>query len=133
MTIAKPSFTSFDFRDSRWNDRISKAITGLVNYSSSAQRLGTWIDGRPIGVITINTGALPNSTSSNTAHGITFNDIIRMDGFATNGTSWIPIPNRDTGTLLDVEISVSATNIILTTSTNMTSYTKSYVTLVYTI
>lgn len=87
----------------------------------------------------INTGTLPNATTSSTAHGITItgsNTIFtRIYGVATDpGTGAIPLPYVDVTTLGDgIQVDVDATNVVLTTGKNWSAYTSSYVVLEYII
>lgn len=89
----------------------------------------------------IDTGALPNATTSNIPHGITTTQdftIIKLYGTATDPAtstlqSAIPIPYLNVTTPTDgVELSMDATNIILTTTTaNYVTYTRSFVVVEY--
>lgn len=85
----------------------------------------------------IDTGALPNTTTTNTAHGITVDDsfsLIDLYGGATKPTSAyasVPLPFAS-GTLADnISVDVDATNINITTSKDYSAYTRSYVVIEY--
>lgn len=89
----------------------------------------------------IDTGALPNSTTSTTAHGITTTQnysFTKIYGCATDPgastiTAAIPLPFINTGTPGDsVQLDIDATNVRITTTTgNYTAYTRSFVVLEY--
>lgn len=85
----------------------------------------------------IDTGTLPNAGTITTAHGITGIDnnwfLTRIDGTAQEPAGaglrpfYIPIPNA--GAIYPVEIMVDTTNINITTTVNLSAFTKSYVVL----
>jgi len=88
----------------------------------------------------IDFGALPNSGPKGVAHGITTNSnttFTRIYAVATDPgiasvTSAIPIPYVDPNALSNsIEIAVDATNVVITTAFNYTSYTTCYVVLEY--
>lgn len=85
----------------------------------------------------IDTGALPDTTTTNTAHGITIDDdfsLIDLYGGATKPASAyasVPLPFAS-GTLADnISVDVDATNINITTSKDYSAYTRSYVVIEY--
>jgi len=80
----------------------------------------------------INFGALPNTATKNVAHGIdvtTGFSFTRIYGCATDTTNRVatPIPNANS----DIRITVTATNVVITTSANYASYDTTYVILEY--
>ncbi|MDC7243650.1 MAG: hypothetical protein PQJ44_06915 [Sphaerochaetaceae bacterium] len=85
----------------------------------------------------VDTGTLPNTTTTNTAHGVTVDanfTLIDLYGAATKPTSAfasLPLPFAS-GTLADnISVTVDATNINITTSKDYTAYTCSYIVLEY--
>lgn len=98
----------------------------------------TWIDGKPIYKKTINVGALPNNTQKVVTHGITNLDYI-IDFF---GVTYNPTANQNTGVWqkmpivandgTDVSIVIRRTEIAIASSSDRTSYNKTYITLYYT-
>ncbi len=81
----------------------------------------------------INFGALPNAGLKTYAHGITITSsfsFTRIYGCATDPVAlkYIPLPYAGVGT---IELSVDATNINVTTTTNRTAYTLTYIVLEY--
>lgn len=102
-------------------------------YSTSEQRVGTWIDGKPVYKKTIDTGTMPNNTRKQVAHSISnLGFIISMSGSAYGDGSYVPIPYTDTTSANSIGLYASDTYVILFTSSNRSSLTTSYVTLYYT-
>lgn len=91
--------------------------------------------------VVVDTGTLPSSTTSTTAHNITTTEdftFVKIYGCATDPgastiTSAIPLPYVNTTTPGDsVELNIDATNVNITTTTaNYTAYTRSFVVLEY--
>ena len=110
-----------------------KLTPGIGNYSTSEVDTGfTWVDGKSIYKKTISIGALPNNTTKNVAHGITSIDkIINWTGASTNTLNnqviLLPSPANATFTVV-----VNNTNIVITTTSDRSGYSYSYVTLYYT-
>ena len=102
-------------------------------YSTSEQRVGTWVNGKPVYKKTIDTGTMPNKTRKQVAHGISnLGFIISMSGSAYGNSTYLPIPYADTTSANSLGLYASTTDIILFTSQNMSYLTTSYVTLYYT-
>lgn len=102
---------------------------GSVNYSTTEQVIGTWIDGKPLYEKTYNFGALPNNTTKTLAHGITALDTVAdFKGIAHNPVSHvrIPLPYNQ------IPCGVANANITVTTYSNLSAYTETYITLRYT-
>lgn len=110
-----------------------KLTPGIGNYSTSEVDTGfTWVDGKSIYKKTISIGALPNNTTKNVAHGITSIDkIINWTGASTNTLNnqviLLPAPANATFTVI-----VNNTNIVITTTSDRSGYSYSYITLYYT-
>lgn len=111
---------------------------GSVNYSTTEQVVGTWIDGKPLYQITVNTGQLPNNTTKNVAHGVSaIEKVVYFEGYVkrTDDAWFEPLPRIYVGNDAKafLAIRVSTTNIILLTSSNLASvYNESFVTFRYT-
>ena len=104
------------------------------NYTTTEVDTGfTWVDGKTIYKKTISCGALPNATTKNVAHGVSFSYIISAGGAAraANGTT-LPLPYSHPVATSNVSVAVTATNIELFTGSDRTAFTLSYVTLTYT-
>lgn len=109
--------------------------TTAQSYSTTEIDTGaTWIDGKPIYKKTVDTGALPNTTGKNIAHGIAnFGDLVKIEGGAIQpGVSWLPLPYSDITTAGVVGVFLNNTNIYIFAGNNRSNLTKSYVTLYYT-
>jgi hypothetical protein len=83
----------------------------------------------------VNFGALPNSSTKNFLHEIDINDkftFTRIYGAAsdTTGFTYIPLPYVSTGAA-SIELSVSQTNVIVTTATNRSNFNSTYIILEY--
>ena len=88
----------------------------------------TWIDDSTIYKKTINTGALPNATTSTISHGISgISKIIKIEGYALDSQNvyFTSLPDAD------VNVFATDTNIIISTSIDRSAYTESYITLYY--
>ena len=81
----------------------------------------------------IDFGALPNTATTTVAHGITTTSIFsftRIYATATDpSTSFIPIPYASSTAANNIELSVDATNVSITTGSDRTGYTTTYVVL----
>lgn len=81
----------------------------------------------------INFGALPNTGTTNVAHGITIDSntsFTRIYGTATDpSTSFIPLPYASPTDANNIELSVDATNVSITTGSDRTGYTTTYIVL----
>lgn len=90
---------------------------------------------RPIIRKVINFGSLPNATTKSVAHGITFNantSFVKIYGAATDpSTSYIPLPYAHPTDANNIAVDVDGTNVTITTGSNRTGYTTSYVVLEY--
>lgn len=85
----------------------------------------------------VNFGTLPNTGTTTVAHGI---DIVaavaftftRIYGAATDpNTEFIPLPYASPTDADNIELSVDATNVIITTGSDRTAFTTTYVILEY--
>lgn len=107
-------------------------VNGLNGYSTTEQRIGTWIDGKPLYRKVVDCGALPNNAIKSTAHGISNLDkIIYLNGIAYNSTTflpiqWVEIENKG------VQMNADYTNINIITNRNLSNITQTYITLEYT-
>lgn len=111
-------------------------VNGALDYSTTEQRIGTWIDGKPIYRKVVNTGTLPNTQSKTVAHNIeNFKRIIRIYGNAYDPIAGaiypLPITNSE-GVQYQVALRVSTTNITIATGIDRSNFTESYVVLEYT-
>lgn len=83
----------------------------------------------------IDFGALPNTGTTNVAHGITWTTntrFTRIYGTATDpSTRSIPLPYVDTTAGSSIELSVDTTNVQVITAANYSGYTTTYIVLEY--
>lgn len=83
----------------------------------------------------INFGALPNTTTKSVAHNITFGNtfsVTKMYAASTNpGNSWIPIPYASSTAANNIELNFDSTNVNITTGSNRTSFTRTFVVVEY--
>lgn len=104
-----------------------------VNYSTTEQTLNeTWTGGETLYQKVINTGALPNATTKNTAHAITsLGTVVKIEGCADNGTGQIPLPYH-AADADQVRVYSDDTNVVLIAANDYSAYTASHVILTYT-
>ncbi len=109
---------------------------GGIDYATTEQDTGLkWIGGETVYQKTIDTGALPDSTTKNVVHGITTIDImIDLRGTAEEPMTpaFIPLPRAKPSSPLEVALGADGTNIILQTVADFSIYTTSFVTVTYT-
>jgi hypothetical protein len=84
----------------------------------------------------INFGALPNTAAKSVAHGITITSAVtftRIYGTATNPTTpvYIPLPYSSPVLANNIELSISSTNVVITTGSDRTAFTTCYVVVEY--
>jgi len=115
-------------------DELAATPGGSVVYSTTEHSIGTWIDGRTVYQKTINTGALPDNTESDIPHGISdLGFIINMIGCAKHGSveSYMPLPYVSSGNTQNTRIGVDGDHIFIISTSNLSTYTTSYITLTY--
>ena len=105
-------------------------LPGLTSSSS------TTATHRPVLRKVINFGALPNAAAKTAAHGIAPNTsfiFTRIYGTSSDTTNrlYIPLPYASSVAANNIEVSVDATNVTITTGKDMTAYTVTYVILEY--
>lgn len=111
-------------------------------YSTSEEKVGTWIDGTPIYQKTIDCGALPNTTTKYVSTDIEASKIVKIEGIATapqsgGGDKAITIPMPFTGsggTYVGLYAHILSTNKIsirVSTDADRSAY-NGYITIQYT-
>lgn len=108
-----------------------------IVYSTEEQEIGVWTDGKPLYQKTIDTGALPNASSTSTAHGISnLEEVVDIEGVCYQSTNkfWRSLPLiTDNNTNYLCTVSVNATYVYLYgRNADLSNYTESYITLRYT-
>ena len=104
-------------------------------YSTDEMIVGKWIDGKPLYRKTIDCGALPNATTKLIAHNIeNIGEIVKISGTATNPSADLTmvLPHSSTTAGSQVMAACTSTSIQISSSINLTAYSKSYVTIEYT-
>ena len=114
------------------------ALTEFVNGQTffPNQTLGNQSAERQVFRKVINFGTLPNAGTTSVAHGIapsTAFTFTRIYGVAndTTGQSYLPLPYASPTAASTIELNVDATNVNITTGSNRTAYTITYVVLEY--
>ena len=84
----------------------------------------------------LNFGSLPDTAVKTVAHGITVNDgftFTRIYGAATDptGHNYIPLPYASPTLMNNIELKTDGTNVTITTGSNRTAFTTTYVVLEY--
>lgn len=105
-------------------------LTALSYSTSEVDTGATWIDGSPIYKKTIDTGALPNATMKTVQHGVGTNlkRAIKIEGYAYSTSFGISMSMPDP----EIAVQVAGISIEITSSTDLSTFTESYVTLYYT-
>lgn len=108
-------------------------INKLHNYSLEEQAIGTWIDGKPLYRKVVGIESLPNNEALIQNHNISgIDNIININGFATNGTEFRPIPfNSATANRIDIQITADRTSIYFRTNIDVSAF-HAYIILEYT-
>ena len=107
-------------------DRVDR----YLNYETP---IGTWIDGKPIYRKVVDCGALPNKDAKDVSHGIVNIDTVtNIYGIAIGGNISIPLPFADSASDGSVSAYRRGELIRITTATDRTSFTESYIIIEYT-
>lgn len=105
-------------------------------YSTTEQVVAKWIDNADVYEKVVDTGALPNNTTKNVAHGISnIGVIISAIGFAQNSTNnnGLTLPFVDvSGVQYSVGVQVDDTDVKISAGSDRTGFDTSYVVLRYT-
>ena len=103
-------------------------------YSTDEKIVGVWLEGKPLYQKTVNFGALPNATTKNVPHGISNLDyVVEIYGVSSDGSIQAYLPYVNPSSLSNaVSIKINGSNIQIVTASNMSTFTKTYVTLRYT-
>lgn len=107
----------------------------VFDYSTSEMNTGaTWVDGSAIYKKTFSIGTLPSSaTTKQTSHNISnLGIVVHMEGTTSNGTYRLPLPYAAPTSTDCIALDVNATKITITTGSDRSAYTTTYVTLYYT-
>lgn len=108
---------------------------GAQIYSNSEQRIGNWVNGKPLYRQTVECGVMPNASEKEVLHGIANIDmVVSVRGMAINSTTSNAFPLPFASTILDAAMYVYAnrTSIMLGTGRDRTGFNQTYVTIEYT-
>lgn len=131
----QPKDTVLEEAKNYTNQEIAKLVPHV--YSTLEEKVGAWIDGKPIYQITINCGLLWNSMTKTIDTQIVVDKVIKIDGVAISSTNIINLPHVGAGSgdgHVALNLNKDANNklsISITSNSDRTSYTG-YVTIQYT-
>ncbi len=125
---------SLNIKDSAYYDT-NEFVNGQLffpdpNLSSSTDTVATF---RPVFRLVVNFGALPNTGTTSIPHGLDVTSgftFTRIYGAAsdTTGLNYIPLPYASTVDVAhNVELSIDATNVTITTGSNRSNFNQCYV------
>ena len=102
-------------------------------YSTEEHLTGRkWIDGKDIYRKVVDVGALPNDTTKQVAHSITYDAIVSLTGICSNSdNAFLPMPAVATSSAYAIELSIDITNVVITTAQDRSAF-SGYVILEYT-
>lgn len=131
VTISNPTdgqILKYDDQNDIW---VNEDLNTGINYSTTEQVIGTWIDGKPLYQKTIATGSLPASGTTTVALNISdIDNIIRYEGFASDGTNFVNLPLVSITPSAIIDLYCDRTNMHIYAS-NRSAY-SGYVTIQYT-
>ena len=106
-----------------------------IGYSTDEHVVEKWVDGKDVYEKTIECEALPNNTTKSVAHGVSNLDkIVDIKGCAYRSSDglFVSLPRVATSTTYMCEINVNSGNVNITSSTDLSAFGWSYVTIQYT-
>lgn len=103
-------------------------VCGKTYFPTADSTSGRGLTMRPVYRKVIDFGTLPNTATTNVAHGITINTgftITELYGAATDpvGKNYIQLPYSSPTPNQNISLSMDGTNVIVTTGIDMTAYT----------
>ena len=106
------------------------------NYSTNEIVIGKWIDNKPIYRKVINTGALPNNTTSYILHNINnLKRVVNIKGYAFRSSDSFNISLPYVSSFSkenDIQVAVLGGDIRIVTGSDRSAFVESYVVLEYT-
>jgi len=115
---------------------LNEFMNSQLFFPSSLSSDSTEPQFRQVYRLVINFGALPNAATKSVAHNLTIGStwsFTRIYGASTKNdrSDFIPLPYAS-GTLnKNIELDITATNVVITTSINYSAYTTTYVIIEY--
>ena len=116
------------------DEALGELTVKTTEWYTGEEVIGKWIDNRTLYRKIINTGSLPNNTAKNVAHGISnLRRAVKLYGYAfrSSGSTTLPLPYASTAQGM-VQLHVANTGVVITTWSNRTTFTESYVIVEYT-
>lgn len=116
------------------DETLGELTVKTTEWYTGEEAIGTWIDNRTLYRKIIDTGSLPNNTNKSVAHGISnLRRVVNLHGYAfrSSSSTTIGLPFAGAAEAI-VQLHVSGPNITITTWTDRTNYTESYVIVEYT-
>lgn len=116
------------------DETLGELTVKTTEWYTGEEVIGTWIDNRTLYRKIINTGSLPNNADKNVAHGISnLRRVVNLHGYAfrSSDSVTLPLPYVAPAEYM-VVLAVVGSNIRITTTTDRTNYTESYVIVEYT-
>ena len=109
-------------------------INDKFNYTQEEQRIGTWIDGKPIYRKVINCGALPNATNKIVNHNIQNigHSYIYGTAIRSSDKREFPLPFAAASAGSEIQLDLTNTAIQITTSVDRSAFDQTYVIIEYT-
>ncbi len=104
-------------------------------YSTTEAIVGAWIDGKPIYRKVVNTGTLPNNTTKDVLHNISnLKRAIQVKGYAYRSSDnfTLPLPTASPTASASILTGVYGNYVRITTGTDRSGFTESYVAVDYT-
>ena len=130
------AWTGNDVVQTKVSTELSSLKSGLINMGSySTKEVNTgmkWIDGRDIYRKVISCGALPNTSQKIESSGLSNVTIIDIHGVAFSASDAIPLPHAMSANKnAQLHYSNTIGSVVITTADDYSSYTNSYVYLLY--
>lgn len=113
---------------------LNQALSNIADFSLTEKVIGKWVDGRTLYKKTINFGTLPNSTSKSVAHGISnLSYVVSLSGVAYSSSlnRFDTLPYFASTTSFGYTLNCDKTNVTVSTGTDRTSFTTTYITIIY--
>lgn len=116
------------------DETLGELTVKTTEWYTGEEVIGKWIDNRTLYRKIINTGSLPNSANKEVAHGISnLRRVVNLHGYAFRASDSVTLPLPYASTVeLTVRLVADGSNIRVTTSSDRTNYTESYVIVEYT-
>lgn len=104
--------------------KINSNLISVSKYSTTEQKIGTWINGKPLYRKVVNLGNLPNATSKSVSHGLTIANvnIVHFYGIAKYGNIYLNLPHCSVNNTND-SMFIDGNNILIQCVENRSAFT----------